>query len=102
MTGTIVISTRKSVDMRTVDFVRIVKVLRCFVERSQTAKKLIETVDKFGVNMICADELNPAEFAEFVALMKDVGATLGKDDVDLSNSLEEVYTLIDTDGHFAQ
>jgi hypothetical protein len=69
MSGTIVIDPQTSVDVRTVDFLRIVEALRAEGKSSPAAARLLETVDDFGMNMICADELNAADLADFLKVL---------------------------------
>lgn len=76
MSGTIVIGPTKSMDIRTVDFLRLVEALRAMKGRSRTATKSLESVDEYGMNMICADELAPTELREFGQLVEEIGAVL--------------------------
>jgi len=101
MSGTIVISKSKSFDVRTIDFVRIVDILRSFKARSETAAELLETVDEFGMNMICADELDAAEFANFAHLMREVSDSLSVEDTGVADFLELVCTSINADERLA-
>lgn len=97
MSGTIIISKSKSFDVRTIDFVRIVDILRSLMSRSETATKLLETVDEFGMNMICADELDAAEFTDFAHLMREVCAVLRDEDKGVVDFLELVCASINAD-----
>jgi hypothetical protein len=97
VSGTIVVSKSKSFDVRTIDFVRIVGILRSLLAQSETTKKLLETVDEFGMNMICADELDAAEFADFKRMMTEVRAALGNEEIGLANFLELVCRGINAD-----
>lgn len=101
MSGTIIISKSKSFDVRTIDFVRIVDILRSFMTRSETATKLLETVDEFGMNMICADELDATEFTNFAHLMREVRAAVGDEDKGLADFLEFVCASINADARLA-
>lgn len=72
MTGTVIVAEHKSFDVRTVDFERIVDALRSRVSYSGVAKKLLQSVDEFGMDMICADELNSIEFKTFYGLLGEI------------------------------
>jgi hypothetical protein len=81
MSGTIVIDGATFVDLRTVDFLRIVAALRAQPRGAATvADRLLETVDTAGINMICADELGAVELAAFAAILEQLHSTVGADD----------------------
>ncbi|HEX8615132.1 MAG TPA: hypothetical protein VF800_27945 [Telluria sp.] len=100
MSGTIVISKKNSFDVRNVDFVLIVNALRSKIAHSAIAEKLLETVDDFGMNMICADDLNSIEFQNFACLIREVCSTFNGEDKELHTFLEAVYTCIEQDERF--
>lgn len=101
MSGTIIINKDKSFDVRTTDFSRIVAVLRYLSSHSETATKLLKTVDQFGMNMICADDLDSAEFTNFAQSMREVCAVLGEEDAGLSDFLASVNASIRVDDRLA-
>ena len=101
MSGTIVVGKNIFFDVRTVDFVRIVDVLRSFAACSDTAAKLLVTVDEFGMNMICADELTPAEFKNFAQLMRAICIVLADEENGVVNLLEMVCSVINEDERLA-
>jgi len=76
MTGTVLVAKGKSFDVRTVDFERVAQALRIRAESSEVVKKLLRMTDQFGVDMICADELNSAEFRDFYRLLGEIRAEL--------------------------
>lgn len=102
MSGTFIISQDNSFDLRTIDFVRIVNALRSKMPQSATAAKLLETVDDFGMNMICADDLNSRDFADFGYLMGEVAADLGEKDKDLRAFLQTISNCIEQDERYAE
>jgi len=102
MSGTIVLSKQKSFDVRTVDFIRIAGVLRSFESQSETAKKLLQTVDEFGMDMLCADDLSAKDFAEFGRLLKQVRMTLGGEEVGLKEFLDIVCAHVDADARIVR
>jgi hypothetical protein len=100
MSGTIVISPSKSIDVRTVDFLRLIEVLRSMKGRSPIVPKLLESVDELGMNMICVDELDSAELGEFDRLVKEIGYSLPGDGAGLAEYLDDVHSLIILDNRF--
>jgi hypothetical protein len=96
MSGTIVISKKKSFELRTIDFNRITDFLRSFSSQSETAKKVLSTVDEYGMNMLRADELSAQELLEFATLMKQIGAVLEEQEVGLKAFLDELCKQITT------
>ena len=61
MSGTIIINSQITYDVRTSDFVYIINALRDFTACEATVQKWLYTVDCCGINMILADALDPAE-----------------------------------------
>lgn len=96
MSGTIILSKQKSLDVRTVDFARITSAIRARVSTSPVARGLLESIDDFGMNMISADELSAGEFAEFYGLMKDVRDDF-KADHGLTAFFDELLRFIEVD-----
>lgn len=76
MAGTLLIAKGKSLDVRTIDFEWIADALRRRAPSSEVARKLLQSTDEFGMDMICADELGSAEFKEFYGLLVDIRAEL--------------------------
>ncbi|AVR97158.1 hypothetical protein C9I28_17055 [Pseudoduganella armeniaca] len=70
MSGTILLSSSESLDVRTVDFLRLADALRKHKDASPLVGRLLEHVDVFGINMVCTDELSTGEFAEFAELLR--------------------------------
>lgn len=97
MSGTIVISKEESFDVRNVDFVRIVNALRSKIAESPIAGRLLETVDEFGINMICADDFDSIEFKDFAALMRMIGSAFSDEDKELLAFIDDVYVCINRD-----
>lgn len=83
--------------MRTIDFVRIAEILRSYAGTSSVAAKLIETVDEFGMNMICADELSSTEFREFFELMRKVAFSLGNEENGLGGFIRALLSSMQAD-----
>lgn len=102
MAGSVVISRGVSFDIRTIDFLRVVDIFRSSAANSSTAAKLVETIDQFGVNMICADELCAAEFRKFAQLMREVRVAVGDQDKGMADFLELVCSRIDEDERIVQ
>jgi hypothetical protein len=102
MSGTIVIDPQTSVDVRTVDFLRIVEALRAEKNRSPAANRLLETVDEFGMNMICADELTAAEFADFASVLKKLQSDSQPDESGFKRFLTDLCNLIAQDKRMRQ
>jgi hypothetical protein len=96
MSGTIILRKQKSLDVRTVDFACIANAIRARASTSPVAKKLLESIDDFGMNMISADELSSSEFSVFRDLMKDVQDGL-KDDHGLTDFFDELFRLVAVD-----
>jgi hypothetical protein len=96
MSGTIFVGKQKSLDIKTVDFIRIVGAIRAHATASPVAKRIVDTVDNFGMNMIFPDELDTADFASFYELMKRVRSDLGADP-SLAAFLDQVCRLIESD-----
>ena len=80
MSGTIVIDAATFVDVRTVDFLRIVAALRAEQDGGAAVEGLLATVDAFGLNMICADELDDAGLAAFAAILERLRRTIDDGD----------------------
>lgn len=80
MSATIVIDAATCVDVRTVDFLRIVAALRAARDGSAAIGRLLDTVDAFGLNIICADELDAAGLAAFVAILDRLRRTVDDGD----------------------
>ncbi|MBI5335347.1 MAG: hypothetical protein HZB72_12300 [Burkholderiales bacterium] len=99
MTGTVIVAKGKSLDVRTVDFELIANLLRQRAKKSAVAAKLLQSTDEFGMDMICADELNAMEFMDFYQLFGEI-----RDD--LSNSpglvgfIDQVREIALTDERF--
>lgn len=72
MTGTIMISAHDSVDVRTVDFMRIVKALRSRIQSRDLAAKLLSFLDNGGINMILADDLDAVELSAFEGTLEQI------------------------------
>jgi len=87
-------------DVRTVDFLRLVEALRSMKGRSRTIAKLLESVDEYGMNIICADELDPTELREFAQLVEEIGSMASADDTGLVQYLSSVHSLIISDGRY--
>lgn len=102
MSGTIVIGPSKSIDVRTVDFLRLVEALRSMKGRSQTVMKLLQSVDEYGMNMICADELGPTELREFDQLIEEIGAMIPAHGKGLAEYLNDVHSLIISEDRYTQ
>ena len=99
MAGTIIIAKGKSLDVRTVDFERIADALRRRAESSPVSVKLLQSKDEFGMDMICADELNHADFMGFCRLLDDIRAELS-DSPGLINFIDQVRELAQADERF--
>jgi len=80
MSGTIVIDAATCVDVRTVDFLRIVDALRAARDGAAAIDRLLDTVDAFGINMICADALDAAGLAAFTAILERLRCTIDSGD----------------------
>lgn len=80
MSGIIMIDATTFIDVRTIDFLRIVDALRAGRHGARAVGRLLETVDDCGVNMICADELDATDFASFAAILEKLRRTLEGDD----------------------
>lgn len=80
MSGTIVIDAATFVDVRTVDFLRIVEALRAERGGAAAIDRLLDSVDECGLNMICADELDAAGLAAFGAILERLRRTVREDD----------------------
>ena len=102
MSGTIVIDPQISVDVRTVDFLRIVEALRAEGKSSQAAAHLLETVDDFGMNMICADELDPADLADFLGVMRRLQDNTKADESGFNRFVADLCMLIAQDKRLRQ
>lgn len=97
MSGTIVVNENNSFDVRTIDFVRIVDLLRTHAGTSSIEAKLLEAVDEFGMNVICADALSPMELSGFLHLLMKVGDSIGTDEKGLADFLNSVCLSIQED-----
>jgi hypothetical protein len=96
MTGTFILSKQRSVDVRTVDFLRIAGAIRTRGLRPSLARKVLESIDDFGMNMIRADELSVSEFVDFHMLMKELQEEF--DDLPgFDRLLSELLRLIEAD-----
>ena len=98
MSGTILLSKQHTFDVRTVDFNLIVSGLRCKVGESEIGKKLLETVDEFGMNMICVDEFDANELKVFGDFLREFGEHQRTENKGLSEFIEMVCAQIDIDG----
>lgn len=99
MTGTVIVAKGKSLDVRTIDFEHIVDRLRARAHNSEVARKLIQSVDEFGMDMICADELNAMEFLIFYRLFREIRDELGSGH-GLAEFLNRVCQIAQTDERF--
>lgn len=95
MSGTIVIDAATFVDVRTIDFLRIVEALRAEHARSAAIDRLLVTVDEYGLNMICADQLDAAGLASFAAVLETLRHNV--DDDGIKGFLADLTTLIGRD-----
>ena len=78
MTGIVIVAKGKSLDVRTIDFERIADFLRCRAKDSAVSVKLLQSLDEFGMDMICADELSSVEFKDFLRLLADIRVEFSK------------------------
>lgn len=97
MAGTLIIAKGKSLDVRTIDFEWIADALRRRAAGSEVARKLLQSADEFGMDMICADELGPAEFKEFHRLLVNIRAELPAGQ-GLVGFIDRVCQLVEEDG----
>jgi hypothetical protein len=102
MSGTIVIDPQTSVDVRTVDFLRIVEAVRAEKNTSHAAIRLLESVDDFGMNMICADELDAADLADFVEILRKLQANTRSDESGFHRFVADLSNLIAQDERLRQ
>lgn len=79
MTGTVIISKNKSFDVRNIDFEFITDVLRSIANNSDLSKKLLQSKDEFGMDMLCADDLDAKEFFEFYGLLLEIRKKIRND-----------------------
>ena len=79
MAGTLIIAVGKSLDVRTIDFEWIADALRKQASNSDVVRKLLQSTDEFGMDMICAGELNRAEFKEFYRLLSEIQTEISAD-----------------------
>lgn len=102
MSGTIMIGPETSIDVRTVDFFRIVEALRSESANWSTASRLLETIDNFGMNMICADELDAADFSQFAGVLEKLQDNNQSDESDFNRFLTDLRSLIARDKRLLQ
>ncbi|AJQ92699.1 hypothetical Protein YC6258_00649 [Gynuella sunshinyii YC6258] len=91
------LSKQKTFDVRTVDFNFIVNILRNKVGDTEFGKGLLETIDVFGMNMICVDELDANGLNKFDGFLKELAASLEKENKGLSKFLAAVCAEIELD-----
>jgi hypothetical protein len=96
MAGTILVAEGKSLDVRTIDFERIADALRHRAASSAVIGKLLQSIDEFGMDMICADELNSEELMEFLGLLKDIRMDL-LDSTGLVDFVDRVREVVQVD-----
>lgn len=99
MTGTVIVAKGKSLDVRTIDFERIADALRHHARSSVIAAKLLQSIDEFGMDMICADELGPMEFMDFYSLLGAIRTEI-TNSPGLVNFIDQVRNLAQTDERF--
>lgn len=99
MTGTIIVAEGRSFDVRTIDFMRIVKALQTRKESTDIAEKLLQSVDEFGINMICAGELNRKEFLDFHCIFTAIRDELLREE-GMAQFLERVCHAAEADERF--
>jgi hypothetical protein len=99
MAGTMIVAKGKSLDVRAVDFELIADALRSRVGRSDVAMKLLQSVDEFGMDMICADELNSIEFKEFYDFLDDIREELA-DSPGVVDFINQVRLAVQSDIRF--
>lgn len=97
MTGTIIISSTQSVDVRTIDFSRIVEEIRRRIEAPDLVVKLLITLDGGGINMILAGGLNARELVAFERALDAFGSNLGAEDHGLASFIRNVCEQIKVD-----
>lgn len=97
MTGTIVVSSTQSADVRTIDFSRIVEEIRNRIEDSDVVAKLLDAVDGGGINLILADGLNASELAAFERVLDAFGSNLSARDQGLAGFIRNVCGQIKAD-----
>ncbi|AIF45982.1 hypothetical protein [Dyella japonica] len=97
MTGTIVISSTQSADVRTIDFSQIVEEIRSRIEDPLLIAKLLDAVDGGGINMILADGLNARELVAFERALEAFGLNLGAQDHGLASFIRNVCEQIKVD-----
>jgi len=96
MSGTIVIDAATFIDVRTIDFRRIVAALRAERDDSVAIARLLYTDDACGLDMIGADELDAAGLAAFAAILERLRRTL--DDGDgLKGFLADLVAIVGRD-----
>lgn len=100
MTGTVILAKGKHFDVRTIDFEWIAESLRWCAKNSEVAKKVLQSMDEFGMDMICADELGSEELIEFHRLLADVRSDLVGEN-GLVDFLEKICEAIQEDERFS-
>lgn len=100
MTGTVILAKGKNFDVRTIDFEWIAESLRWRAKNSEVAKKVLQSMDEFGMDMICADELGAEELIEFHRLLADVRSDLVGEN-GLVDFLEKICEAIQEDERFS-
>lgn len=96
MTGTIIFSKGKSLDVRTVDFAWIVESLREQEQDFPVLERLLRTVDEFGMDMVCADELTQSELGDFQVALDRILTKIGTGN-GIGEFLKKVVQQVDLD-----
>jgi hypothetical protein len=99
MAGTILIHKDKSMDVRTIDFEKILESLRQHAKTSAVAASLLQTKDDFGMDMICADELSALDFTDFYHLLGEIRKDF-QNSPGLMAFIDQVRELAQTDERF--
>lgn len=81
---------------------RIVEALRAEQKTLARAGRLLETVDDFGMHMICADELDAVDLANFAAILRKLQLNKNSDEVGFNNLLEDLCNRIAQDERLRQ
>ncbi|TDM05469.1 MAG: hypothetical protein C4K60_11870 [Ideonella sp. MAG2] len=99
MAGTVIVAKGRSLDVRSIDFERIADAFRRRAKDSTISVKLLQSLDDFGMDMICADELNSKEFMDFFELLDDVRADIS-DSAGLIGFIDQVKAVAQADERF--
>ena len=101
MSGTFIINSNSSHDVRTIDFRFLIEILRGEIRSLELKHKVFMSYDEAGMNIVNVKELNETEYREFVQCMGSVRDKIKHESMDgLSAYLDQLILSLKDDARY--